>query len=163
MLGRLAVSDSLQPHGLQPTRPPHSTGILQARILEWVALPSSKGSFQPRDRTQVSHIAGGFFYQLSYQESPRILEWVVYPFSRTSSPPRNQTEVSCIACGFFTSRSTREPQPLTIDNFKLYLWLQTFPPPLPISCTVSVYVTYIISSHPMFLLRAQPPGKFLDF
>ena len=36
-------------------------GILQARILEWVALPFSRGSSQPRDRTQVSHIAGGFF------------------------------------------------------------------------------------------------------
>ena len=36
-------------------------GILEARILEWVAMPSSKGSSQPRDHTQVSHIAGGFF------------------------------------------------------------------------------------------------------
>ena len=36
-------------------------GILQARILEWVAMPSSRGSSQPRDRTQVSRIAGGFF------------------------------------------------------------------------------------------------------
>ena len=35
--------------------------ILQARILEWVAIPSSRGSSQPRDQTQVSHIAGGFF------------------------------------------------------------------------------------------------------
>ena len=36
-------------------------GILQARILEWVAFPFSRGSSQPRDRTQVSCIAGGFF------------------------------------------------------------------------------------------------------
>ena len=36
-------------------------GILQARILEWVAIPFSRGSSQPRDRTQVSCIAGGFF------------------------------------------------------------------------------------------------------
>ena len=36
-------------------------GILQARILEWVAVPFSRGSSQPRDRTQVSHIAGRFF------------------------------------------------------------------------------------------------------
>ena len=36
-------------------------GILQARILEWVAFPFSRESSQPRDRTQVSHIAGGFF------------------------------------------------------------------------------------------------------
>ena len=36
-------------------------GILQARILEWVAMTSSRGSSQPRDRTQVSRIAGRFF------------------------------------------------------------------------------------------------------
>ena len=36
-------------------------GILQARILEWVAFPFSRGSSQPRDQTQGSRIAGGFF------------------------------------------------------------------------------------------------------
>ena len=36
-------------------------GILQARILEWVAFPFSRGSSQPSDQTQVSHIAGEFF------------------------------------------------------------------------------------------------------
>ena len=36
-------------------------GILQARILEWVGMPSSRESSQPRDQTQVSLIAGGFF------------------------------------------------------------------------------------------------------
>ena len=36
-------------------------GILQVRILEWVAVRFSKGSSQPMDRTQVFHIAGGFF------------------------------------------------------------------------------------------------------
>ena len=38
-----------------------SIGILQARLLEWVATPSSRGSFQPRDRIRVSRMAGGFF------------------------------------------------------------------------------------------------------
>ena len=33
-------------------------GILQGQILEWVAFPFSRGSSQPRDQTQVSHIAG---------------------------------------------------------------------------------------------------------
>ena len=47
---------------------PSVHGILQARILEWVAIPFSKGSSQ-RDRTQVSHIAGKFFYQPSLQGS----------------------------------------------------------------------------------------------
>ena len=40
---------------------PLSMGIPQARILEWVAMPSSRGSSQPRSRTRVSHIAGGLF------------------------------------------------------------------------------------------------------
>ena len=38
--------------------------------------PMEWGSSQPRDRTQVSHIVGGFFYHLSHQGSPEILEWV---------------------------------------------------------------------------------------
>ena len=36
-------------------------GILRARILKWVAFPFSRGSSQPKDRTQVSCIARGFF------------------------------------------------------------------------------------------------------
>ena len=44
-------------------RPPGSSvhGILQARILAWVAISFSRGSSQPRDRTRVSHIAGRHF------------------------------------------------------------------------------------------------------
>ena len=43
--------------------PPGSSvrGILQARILEWVAMPSSRGSSRPRDRSQVYPVAGRFF------------------------------------------------------------------------------------------------------
>ena len=44
-------------------------GILQARILKWVAFPSSRGSSLPRDRTQVSHIAGGFFTSSATREA----------------------------------------------------------------------------------------------
>ena len=36
-------------------------GILQARVLEWGAMPFSGGSFQPRDQTQVFRNACGFF------------------------------------------------------------------------------------------------------
>ena len=36
-------------------------GILQARLLEWVAVPFSRGSSQPKGGTQISHIVGGFF------------------------------------------------------------------------------------------------------
>ena len=36
-------------------------GILQARMLEWIAIPFSRGTSQPRDQTLVSCIAGRFF------------------------------------------------------------------------------------------------------
>ena len=48
-------------------------GILQARILE-LAVPFSRGSSQPRDQTQVSHIAGGFFTDWATREP--ISPWV---------------------------------------------------------------------------------------
>ena len=47
-------------------------GILQARILEWVAIPFSRASFQPRDQTQVFRIAGGFFTSQATRETQ---EW----------------------------------------------------------------------------------------
>ena len=52
--------DSLQPVDCSP---PSSSihGILQARILEWVAISFSRGSSWPRDRTWVSHIGGRCF------------------------------------------------------------------------------------------------------
>ena len=40
---------------------PLSMGILQARILEWVAMPSSRGSSRRRDQTRVSCVTGRFF------------------------------------------------------------------------------------------------------
>ena len=46
-------------------------GILQATILEWVAFPFSRRSFQPRDRTQVSLIAGSFFTSWATREALR--------------------------------------------------------------------------------------------
>ena len=44
-------------------------GILQARILEWVAFPFPRGSSQPRDWTQVSCIADGFFTSWATREA----------------------------------------------------------------------------------------------
>ena len=56
----LVVSNSMTPWTVTG-QTPLSMGILQARILKWVAIPFSKGFSQPRDRTQVSCIAEGFF------------------------------------------------------------------------------------------------------
>ena len=49
-------------------------GILQLRILEWVAIPFSKGSSQPRDQTQVSCIAGRFFTVWATREDDCLCE-----------------------------------------------------------------------------------------
>ena len=66
--------------------PPCSSarGILQAWILEWAAIPFSRGSSRPRDQTQVSCIAGRFFIVWATRDTVRILgpdyswlEWIL--------------------------------------------------------------------------------------
>ena len=58
------VSYSLQPHGLS-LRSYSLHGVFQARILEWVAMPSSRGSSQARDQTHVSYIDRQIFFTTS--------------------------------------------------------------------------------------------------
>ena len=53
-----------------------SMGTLQARILKWIAMPSSRGSFQPRVQTQVSCIAGRFFTVCTTREANDTEVWV---------------------------------------------------------------------------------------
>ena len=57
-------------------------GILQARILEWVAIPLSRGSSRLRDQTQVSCIEGRFFSHLSHQGNPLHIK----PFAFCTAP-----------------------------------------------------------------------------
>ena len=115
-------------------------GVLQARILGWVAISSSRRSSRLRDRTQVSRIAGRRFTGWATRAASkwgevrgkwkslscvrlfatpwtvrgilqaRILVWVAFPFSRGSSQPRDWTQVSCIAGRFSTSWATRGAQ-----------------------------------------------------
>ena len=75
------VSDSLLPE------------ILQARILEWVAVPFSRGSSQPRDRTRVSCLAGGFFTNWAIREAQLkgMSIWVV----RAYQVPEQVNEKKC--------------------------------------------------------------------
>ena len=73
---RSVMSDSLWPHGLY--NPWNSPGQK-----EWVAFPFSRGSSQPRDGTQISHIAGAFFTSWAIREAQEywvgslfLLQWV---------------------------------------------------------------------------------------
>ena len=83
---------------------PPSMGILQATILEWVAMPSSRGSSQPRNRTRSPVLqADSLPSEPPGAGSPRTLERIACPVSRGPSHLRNRTGISCVARGFFTS------------------------------------------------------------
>ena len=60
-------------------------GILQSRVLEWVAVPFSRGTFPTQGSNPGLLHCRWILYQLNHQGSPRILEWVAYPFSSGSS------------------------------------------------------------------------------
>ena len=77
-------------------------GILQARILEWVAFPFSRGSSQPRDHTRVSHIAGRFLTNLATRES-----W----WSELKSIVPSRTDMECVSpwAALFKRERRREP------------------------------------------------------
>jgi len=62
----LSCADSLRPHGLYSLRnsPGQNTGVGSLSLLQ--------GSSQPRDRTQVSHIAGGFFTSWATREAHHV-------------------------------------------------------------------------------------------
>ena len=63
--------------------PPGSSvrGILQARILEWIAIPYSRGSSWPRDWTQVSFITGRFFIIWATREVHKLLKKKKYKYT----------------------------------------------------------------------------------
>ena len=78
-------------------------GILQTRILEWVAFPFSRVSSLTQGLNPGLPHYRQILYQLDHKGSPRILEWVAYSFANRSSQPRNRTWVSCIVGRFFTN------------------------------------------------------------
>ena len=106
-------------------------GIFQARILEWVAMPSSMGSSQPRDGTQVYCIAGRFFTIWATKKphcSARLSDWTelnwTEAFSSHSwwaylpcgmwdliSPTRDQTHISCFGRWILKHWTTRKVPP----------------------------------------------------
>ena len=111
-------------------------GILQARILEWIAMLSFRGSSQPRDQTQISLLQADSL-QSEPSGKPKNTGGVAYPFSRGTSWSRNWTGVSCIAGGFFTSWVT--PEALGAQILFFLLWSPIpFPSPLYFSSLNSV-------------------------
>ena len=79
-------------------------GILQARILEWVAFSFSRGSSQIRDQTQVSHIAGRFFTNWATREAHVCIEkdskcglvMSIHPPPQLGSQPGEHSDVTAM-------------------------------------------------------------------
>ena len=81
-------------------------GILQARILEWVAVPFSRGSCQPRDWTQVSHFAGRFFTIWATREAQEYWGGLPLPSPNDSIDVGNL--ISCSSALFKSSLNIRK-------------------------------------------------------
>ena len=82
--------------------------ILQARILEWVAVPFSRRSSQSREWTQVSALQADSLAAEPLGKPKNTAVGSLSLLQGIPSQPRNWTGVSCITGGFFTSRTTRQ-------------------------------------------------------
>ena len=93
-------------------------GVLQARILEWVAFPFSRGSSQHRDRTQVSRVAGGFFTSWAIREA--------ISSSDHLSSVKPVTALLCLGTPAGTSAaSSRNHQHKSTKTLKTWRWWDT--------------------------------------
>ena len=121
------VSESLRPHGLWPARLP-ALGILQARTLEWVAISFSRGSFWPRDWTQVSCITGRFFtiYVLlnSYQGSYSLQLLPESVILKTNQQQYWETIVMRDSTSYFNMFSNKMIWIFLVTFRVLYQWIQ---------------------------------------
>ena len=82
-------------------------GLIQVRILEWVAFPFSRGLSQPRDQIQVSLIAGGFFTV----SATRALTYNIYP-----EIPLMQKSIYVVNPIFIRKKAVPLLEMLTISN-----------------------------------------------
>ena len=97
-------------------------GIFQARILEWVAISFSRGSSQPRDRTQVSCIVGRRFYHLSHLQFSSVAQscpTLCDPMNRSTPglpvhhqlPEFTQTHIHWVSDAIQPSHALSSPSP----------------------------------------------------
>ena len=108
-------------------------GIIQARKLEWVAMPSSRGSSQRRDWTQVSCVAGGFFSIWATREA-LLFTRIIYNsvcllipnsyFISAHLLSNSKFSLSLCSCAFFWKRAIVSPD-LKRDQLPWWLsWLR---------------------------------------
>ena len=96
-----------------------SRGIRQARILERVAFPFSRGSSQPRDWTQVSCIAGGFFTSWATREAQEY--WSGYPTLLQGIFPTQELNQGLLHCRRILYQLSFEGSP-NLCGWAFHLW-----------------------------------------
>ena len=137
-------------------------GILQTRILEGVVIPFSKGSSWPRDWTQVSCIAGGFFTIWATREAPwyecipsNLICWNLTPKVMALGDGvlwkwfSSVRLLSCVRL-FATPRTAACQASLSIVNY------QSTPKPMSIKSVMPS--NHLILRHPLLLLPPIPPS-----
>ena len=97
---------------------PLSMRILQGRIPEWAAMPSSRGIFptQGLKKPGLPH-CGQILYHLSHQGSPRILEWVAYPSPGYLSNPGIELGSSALQVDSLAAELPGKPSPEMTSGF----------------------------------------------
>ena len=119
-------------------------GILQARILEWVAFPFSRGSSQPRDWSQVSHTAGDFFTSWAAREAQEY--WSGQPIPSPVDLPNIGIEPASPALQADSFPASREAHKVWLAG---PLWGQTQLPGDPQSVTPQEDVLSCLGSREM--------------
>ena len=107
------MSDSLQPHGLCP---PGSSvhGILQARILEWVAISSSRGYSRPRDQSHASCIGRQNLYH-----------WATWEALLGIHLPTNSSSLIHKLCTFLYFNKIKKNFNQLLKRIKTSLWTRS--------------------------------------
>ena len=139
-------------------------GILQARILEWVVFPFSRGSSQPRDWTWVSHIAGGFFTSWTIKETPSssksnhlLILWLQSLSALILEPKKMKSDTV----------STFPPsichEVMGLDAMILVFWMLNFKPAFSLSSFTFIKRLFSASSLPAIKVVASAYLKLLIF
>ena len=135
MLSCSVVSDSCDSMDCVP---PGSSvhGILQARILDWVAISYSRGSSQPRDQTYISRVSC-------------IGKWILYHLGSLKVSLSSVQSLSCVRL-FVTPRTAARQASLSITNSQSSLKLTSIESVMPSS--------HLILCRPLLLLPSIYPS-----
>ena len=148
---------------------PLSRGILQARTLEWVAMPSSRGSSQLRDRTQVSRTAGRFFTNWATREAVKTMIdeinahesgilHLVWASLSLACPLRYRTMIIQLSSVQSLSRVRLFATPWTTAHQASLSITNSQSLPKPMSTQSVMPSNHLILCHPLLRLPSIPPS-----